>query len=382
MENQSYSITSKILLNLKQIQLLLNSAKYQDINESNNIKRYNLPGRFAEVERRLEHYDKDQVVVFKDELNFERLIDHWNKFEQLFDGTASLENKKNFGDLIKLTTQLLEYLRTVPIDKPKGNIGNEDIISLNGNTQRKLDEINNRRAKLKEAIEKAKSEKPIDHDKVSKLQAQFDQLGKDLVSTRVKMEEVKADTDERVIQDQKLKDAFAELKTDTIDEERKRLKIEYWISLYSLFFFMLVLIIFYGAFVYNVINYNIIITSFIQYLPYSVGLLMFIGLIAVCIYLKGRANKISIELSTRLFNIHYLEGLMKMNIRLSSDANVSAERLNEIVGTLEHSYIEQIGKNIVPERQISKWEKNEAKDSPYLKLLMEIKDTVVKLLNK
>jgi len=98
--------------------------------------------------------------------------------------------------------------------------------------------------------------------------------------------------------------------------------------------------------------------------------------------MKGRSNKISIELSTRLFNIHYLEGLMKMTNKLSVDYTDAAQRINVMIESLEQSYIQHIDDNIIPEKLISKWENKELKSSPYIKLLKEIKDILTKLVKK
>ena len=172
------------------------------------------------------------------------------------------------------------------------------------------------------------------------------------------------------------------VKTNDIEEEVKRQKNEYKWSIRVLCTISFAFIVVYFFFIKALISKSIRIETPLEFLPYSLGVGIFVGFIAICLYLKGRANKISIELNTRLFNIHYLEGLMQMTNKLAVDYNDSIQRINGIITSLEQSYIQHIDENIIPEKLISKWENKEIKSSPYLKLLMEIKEILIKMTRK
>ncbi|MCH3980534.1 MAG: hypothetical protein LKE41_01185 [Prevotella sp.] len=195
------------------------------------------------------------------------------------------------------------------------------------------------------------------------------------------MEDAKNDSDAKDSIKTDLDKAFKDLGayTEKIDSEIKRLNIEYWASLVSIGLLIIILLISYSSFICDIKSKLIVLDKPLDFLPYTLGLGIFVGLIAVCLYIKGRANKINIELSTRLFNIHYLEGLMNLTNKLSIDHNEAMIRINEIIGALERSYIRQVDGNVISEGQMTKWEKKEIKNNPYIKILTEIKDILTKI---
>lgn len=374
----NYSTIERIAFNLELIEKLIYSKKYAIINGSNNIKRFYLSKRFEEVKNRLAKYDTKQVVLFNKEVNFDKLIAMWNKFEEHFDGKESVENKEQYDLLVKYTVLVLGYLKSVPIDKTP--VSNENIKISSDVEQKKLDDINTRRAKLKEALEKAKVEDPVDNEKVKRLQSQLDKMNATFMAIREKVEDAKIDSEAKSTLRTDIDSAFKDLGAYTIkiDDELNRLRIEYWAALITLGVIILCILVGYFVFICKVVSKAIVINNPWDVLPYSLGLGICIGLIVVCLYLKGRANKISIELSTRLFNIHYLEGLMNMTSKLSANYGEAVIRINDIIGVLERSYIRRINQNTVTEKQLTTWEKKEIKDSPYLKLLIEIKELLTK----
>lgn len=374
----NYSTIERVAFNLELIEKLIYSKKYAIVNGSNNIKRFYLSKRFEEVKNRLAKYDTKQVVLFNKEVNFDKLIAMWNKFEEHFDGKESVENKEQYGLLVKYTVLVLGYLKSVPIDKTP--VSNENIKISSDVEQKKLDDINTRRAKLKEALEKAKVEDPVDNEKVKRLQSQLDKMNATFMAIREKVEDAKIDSEAKSTLKTDIDSAFKDLGAYTIkiDDELNRLRIEYWAALITLGVIILCILVGYFVFICKVVSKAIVINNPWDVLPYSLGLGICIGLIVVCLYLKGRANKISIELSTRLFNIHYLKGLMNMTSKLSANYGEAVIRINDIIGVLERSYIRRINQNTVTEKQLTTWEKKEIKNSPYLKLLIEIKELLTK----
>lgn len=374
---------NRILYNLKQIRQMIFSLRYKDINKSNNIEQYKLPNRFEQVENRLKDNVNSNILCPK-KLSLDRLINSWNEFNENFDGSVTKNNKEALGILIKNTIRFLDFLRITPIEKQNDDAVITNKSSSNVSEQKKMQDINNRRIKLRDAISKAKSKDPVNQEEVERLEKQYEQLNQEFVTTRDKLEDAKIDTQARNTMKMDVNDAFDNLRryTRSIDNEVRRLKYEYYISLMLLSFLIFSLPVCYVAFISKLINKQIIFTQPMDFIPYTTGLVVFIGLIIVCIYLKGRANKISIELNTRLFNIHYLEGLMQMTNTLSIDYGESSKRINDIIGSLSRSYIHKVDENVVSEKQISRWEKKIIKDTPYLKLLNEIKDILIKVVEK
>jgi len=114
----------------------------------------------------------------------------------------------------------------------------------------------------------------------------------------------------------------------------------------------------------------------VDYLPYTAAVPFLVALIWLCVYLKDRASKISIELSTRLFNIHYLEGLMKLTNSLSVSPEESIRKLDNATNSLMQNYLSQIEHNHITEKEVAKIELSELKSNPYWKILQEIKNLV------
>lgn len=116
--------------------------------------------------------------------------------------------------------------------------------------------------------------------------------------------------------------------------------------------------------------------SWLAFLPYTIIIPIYVALLWLCVYLKDRASKISIELSTRLFNIHYLEGLMKLTNSLSSNSSEAVKRISTTADALMKSYLSQISKNHLTEAEVSKMESKELESNPYWKYLHEVKDLI------
>ena len=90
----------------------------------------------------------------------------------------------------------------------------------------------------------------------------------------------------------------------------------------------------------------------------------------------GNFSKISIELSTRLFNIHYLEGLMKLTNSVSPTHEDALRKLDQAVESLMHSYLSQVGYNHISEMELSKMEMKEFETNPYWKVIQELKGLI------
>jgi len=308
-----------VLDNLHKIFALLNSSKYKEINESNKVEQYNLRDRFQRVNERL-NGNHDSSIAFNSAISLEKLENKWSTFDSTFDGSVAVEHKRDYGDLIKYTMRFLEYLMSTRLFR---NANKSNSVSLNyvdeKSERSRLNEINNKRNVLRSELDKAKKADTKDEAKIAQMQKQLDKLDQEFIEARKRVEEATVDTETKDNQASDIDKAFEELGkyTVAIEQEQKRLNKEYKYSLISILVIAIIIFSFYTAFFILVSTRTVVLDRTINFIPYSIGFGLFIGLLAVALYLKGRANKISIELSTRLFNIHYLEGLMKMTIKLS-----------------------------------------------------------------
>lgn len=116
-------------------------------------------------------------------------------------------------------------------------------------------------------------------------------------------------------------------------------------------------------------------------MPYTAFVPIVVALIWLSVYLKGRASKISIELSSRLFNIHYLEGLMKMTNSLSITPEEAVRKIDHATSILMNNYLSQVKENNFTENDVSKLEISELKSNPYWKFLQELK-SLIKLIKQ
>lgn len=134
--------------------------------------------------------------------------------------------------------------------------------------------------------------------------------------------------------------------------------------------------LFYYLFIKDVRDYDIILCTWLDYLPYGMMLPLYGLLIWLCVYLKNRAHKISIELTTRLFNIQYLEGLLKLTNTLSATPNEAIIKIDHAVDSMLQSYLKQADHNQLSEVELSRIETKELESSPYWKPLQEIKELI------
>lgn len=99
-----------------------------------------------------------------------------------------------------------------------------------------------------------------------------------------------------------------------------------------------------------------------------------IGLLWLLVYLKNRASKISIEMSSQLYDIHYIEGLLKLTNSISRSSNEAMDNIERMANTIVESFIEKLKLRNLEEKELAKMEKQELKDSPYWKFMQELKE--------
>ena len=107
------------------------------------------------------------------------------------------------------------------------------------------------------------------------------------------------------------------------------------------------------------------------YMPFVFGF----ALMWAAIVQKNRANRLSIALTTKIFNIHYLEQLLLMVNNLAPSTNNGIVVISKSVQDVLKHYIENIGVDDIKLSQMSKIEKDELKAAPLLEIINKILDT-------
>lgn len=364
------------------VQDKLLSPKYYGLNEANKVVKYEIIDRMHQAEKCMSLLDSDKVLIYNGVEPPEIIRLDWEKFDRSFDGNISDACKQNYKFLIDQTLALVNSIRPLPIESKSKDELPSKAADKEG-VDEKLSRLTKSRESLKNEIERQEAKEPKDEIKIQSLKVQLKNLDSEYRATLESKKKIVSDTVVGQNISNEVTEAFEKLKayTTVIEDERVRAKWEYYISLFSIPFLIIVFIALYVFFIYDLVTNRDDFSEFIDFLPYTAAVPFFIALLWLCVYLKDRASKISIELSTRLFNIHYLEGLMQMSNSLSISPEESIKRLDKAMGMLMDNYLAQVKDNHVTEKDIAKLEMTELKSNPYWKILQEIK-SLIKLIKQ
>lgn len=352
----------------------ISDERYAAINESCGLSESVLHTRIEKAQKQLKCYWANMIPVDSSNSPFV-LMSQWQQFDKDYDGTVTVDIKRKYDGLIKSTINYLDHIMSLsPIDN---NAQTESVITVEEAKLKKRN-ISNKRNSLLGELEKQKSKVPQDEDAIKYIEEQLEKLNAEYNEISDATE--KAESDAVVVDNvsKRISEAFEQLKLHTkdIEEERNHVKREYLITLGCIPVFTACFI---GFYIWFLIIYNgnmVKFNSWLAFLPYTIIIPIYVALLWLCVYLKDRASKISIELSTRLFNIHYLEGLMKLTNSLSSNSSEAVKRISTTADALMKSYLSQISKNHLTEAEVSKMESKELESNPYWKYLHEVKDLI------
>lgn len=366
---------------LSHVKDYLFSAKYKTINDSYVIAKYLIEDRLSIAYARLNEYELDDVPL---EVKYSpiNLRKQWEQFDKCYIGDITPEIICEYRALINKTLDFLEAI----ILLPKVHITNRSKVSQSVDVEdetSKMRRIMANRQALNSELEKLRKKTPLDTEKIKEIERQLNQLNNEY--KEIQATKSKAESDSIIEKNiaNKISECFEELKgyAKFIEDEKDKIKLEYRISLWGIPILIVLFFILYGVFLYF---YNVDSASFnswVSFLPYSVMIPVFVAIMWLFVYLKDRANKISIELSTRLFNIHYLEGLLKLTNSVSPSNEDSWKKLDKATDSLMTSYLEQVKYNHITIKEVAKLEKNELESIPYLKLLQKF-ESVIKLMRQ
>lgn len=356
---------------ITRIKSRLNSDKLQKLNNENKdvVEQIN---KVIEETRTTLSAIPTQWVKMEGFDSLDKIEMLWINLNNSYKGEVTAEFKNKYNESLQITKDFFNSFSVTPAES------HQTVSFRNKSTeeeQARLESLNKRRLEVKQLYEKALKEVPINEEKVQKLKEQLEALGETYIETKKNLDGIKNDSAEEVRMRKRIDDAFDFLSKDNhLEKELAKLQWEFYVMLVLIALTVMIFIIFYGVFLYH-LN-SLVLTSWCEYLPYTMSVPIAIGLLWLFVYLKNRASKISIEISSRLYDIRYMEGLMKMTNSMSRTSDEASQNIEVLIRSMVDSFLNKMSDKSFKENELSIIEKQELEDSPYWKVLNELKDLV------
>lgn len=356
---------------ITRIKSRLNSDKLQELNNENKVVVEQINKVIAETETTLNAIPPQWVKIESfDELDKIEML--WLNLDKSYKGEVTEEFKDKYNESLQITKDFFNSLSITPT-------GVHQTVSFRNKStedeQARLESLSKRRLEVKQLYEKALEEVPLNEEKIKKLKEQLDALGETYVETKKNLDGIKTDSAEEVRMRKRIDDAFDFLSKDNhLEKELAKLQWEFYVMLGLIALTVIIFFVFYGVFLCNL--HNLKLTGWCEYLPYTMSVPITIGLLWLFVYLKNRASKISIEISSRLYDIRYMEGLMKMTNSMSRTGDEASQNIEELIHSMVDSFLNKMSDKSFKEKDLSVIEKQELENSPYWKVLCELKDLV------
>lgn len=356
---------------ITRIKSRLNSDKLQELNNENKVVVEQINKVIAETETTLNAIPPQWVKIESfDELDKIEML--WLNLDKSYKGEVTEEFKDKYNESLQITKDFFNSLSITPT-------GVHQTVSFRNKStedeQARLESLSKRRLEVKQLYEKALEEVPRNEKRIKELKEQLDALGETYVETKKNLDGIKTDSAEEVRMRKRIDDAFDFLSKDNhLEKELAKLQWEFYVMLGLIALTVIIFFVFYGVFLCNL--HNLKLTGWCEYLPYTMSVPITIGLLWLFVYLKNRASKISIEISSRLYDIRYMEGLMKMTNSMSRTGDEASQNIEELIHSMVDSFLNKMSDKSFKEKDLSVIEKQELENSPYWKVLCELKDLV------
>lgn len=356
---------------ITRIKSRLNSDKLQKLNNENKdvVEQIN---KVIEETRTTLSAIPTQWVKMEGFDSLDKIEMLWINLNNSYKGEVTAEFKNKYNESLQITKDFFNSFSVTPAES------HQTVSFRNKSTeeeQARLESLSKRRLEVKQLYEKALKEVPINEEKVQKLKEQLEALGETYIETKKNLDGIKNDSAEEVRMRKRIDDAFDFLSKDNhLEKELAKLQWEFYAMLVLIALTVIIFIIFYGAFLYH-LN-SLVLTGWREYLPYTMSVPIAIGLLWLFVYLKNRASKISIEISSRLYDIRYMEGLMKMTNSMSRTGDEASQNIEVLIRSMVDSFLNKMSDKSFKEKELSIIEKQELDNSPYWKVLNELKDLV------
>lgn len=365
--------TQNITIILNKIRERINREDFTGLN-----KDVELGGVFKTLEDAQTKVDgiPAEKVFLKSSITLKELEVQWRNFEEHFDGNVTSEQVEKYRALLKATVDFLSTLEVEPIGPHPSNTRGKN----EREEQNRLETLREKREEVKRALVLAQNENPRDEEKIQKLRSQLQELEGNYVQTKKTIDDLKTDSAEEEQIRKRIDEAFSFLGKDNhLENELKKLQIEYYVMLVLVTLTIVLFCVFYACFLIHLKSLKL--EAWHDYLPYTMVVPITVGLLWLFVYLKNRASKLSLELSTKLYDLRYMEGLMKMTNSMSRSSAEAFSSIREMVRDLVKSFICKMADQSFKEQDLSAIEKRELEDSPYWKILEELKE-LIKLIRK
>lgn len=365
-------ISSKSAYNIiTRIKSRLNSDKLQELNNENKAVVEQINKVIEETETTLSTIHP-QWVKMEGFDSLDKIEMLWIELDKSYKGEVTEGFKDKYKESLERTKDFFNSFSITPTESQQTvsfrNKSTED-------EQARLESLSKRRLEVKQLYEKALKEVPINEEKIKKLKEQLDAIGETYVETKKNLDGIKTDSAEEVRMRNRIDDAFDFLSKDNhLEKELTKLQWEFYVMLGLISLTVIIFFIFYGTFLYHLNSLKL--TNWCEYLPYTMSVPIAIGLLWLFVYLKNRASKISIEISSRLYDIRYMEGLMKMTNSMSRTSEEASQNIEELIRSMVDSFLNKMSDKSFREKDLSKIEKQELENNPYWKVLCELKDLV------
>lgn len=344
-----------------------------DLNKDVNIGE--VLNALDDAQKKVEEIQTEWCLL-KSELTLKQINILWREFVRHLNGNITNEVKEKYRELLKTTKDYFTNLELSSFGLPQGSTRTKS----EQNEQTRLEVLKEKREEVKKALVLAQNEDPRDEDKIRKLRLQLLKLEGTYVQTKKTLDDLKSDSAEEEQVRNKIDDAFGFLGQDNhLESELKKLQAEYYVMLICIVVIITLFCLFYGWFIGHLQALKL--EEWHDYLPYTMVVPITIGLLWLFVYLKNRASKLSLELNTKLYDLKYMEGLMKMTNSMSRSSDEAFNSIGGIVKELVSSFIRKISDQSFKEKDLSAIEKRELEDSPYWKVLKELKE-LIKLIRK
>lgn len=369
---RSILISSRSAYNIiTRIKSRLNSDMLQELNNENKAVVEQINKVIAETRTTLSTIPS-QLVTIEGLYSLDIIEMLWTDLNKSYKGEVTELFKDKYKESLQITKDFFNSFSITPAESY------QPVSFRNKSTeeeQARLESLSKRRLDVKQLYEKALKEVPFNEEKIQKLKEQLDALGETYIETKKNLDDIKTDSAEEVRMRNRIDDAFDFLSKDNhLEKELAKLQWEFYVMLSLIALTVIIFFIFYGAFLYH-LN-SLVLTSWCEYLPYTMSVPIAIGLLWLFVYLKNRASKISIEISSRLYDIRYMEGLMKMTNSMSRTSDEASQNIEELIRSMVDSFLNKMSDKSFKEKELSIIEKQELENSPYWKVLNELKDLV------
>ena len=327
------------------------------------------------------------ILKYKDLLTFpifisrdahpRTLIPQWRDFVHSFEAKTEKEKLVEFHNLLEQTRLFVSCVMQ-QVKFGADCYDNEKTVKKESadNIQEKLSLERRKLSDLMSEISSASLREGTSNEKLSILQQQLEKQREKVMWLQHDLDEAKNEDNKEKEWNSKIKDAFNNLNDITQYYESEKLKVicEWWGWMIIIILDIVVFSWWCWHFISLLLNNEYKIEGIINLIPLYVPFVCGVALMWAAIVQKNRANRLSIALTAKIFNIHYLEQLLLMVNTLAPSTNNGIVVISKSVQDVLKHYIENIGNDDIKLSHMNKIEKDELKTTPLLEIINKILD--------